>query len=161
MASALTFAGEVTKGAGHHSELFVPGKTLLPNSPPDWPEKLQPGSLNVKIDQGGYPEEFGHFGIKITLKPLDGVRYPAALEIPQEAMGNNLLGPLQDMPDRGRGKVWRARVEADSFNFPALALRRIGSRLPDQLELISDVHLRSNHALTDGLPLIVHLKLGK
>ena len=159
----LTFRGRIGTGVGRHVELGIPGRTEFDVAPGDWPENLQPGSLNVRIDDNEYPPEL------LAHKPFNGVPtldsglFQPAFVIPQDRMTNNKLTPLPDMPQRGSAQVWRATLVVGHLSAPysAWVLRRFGSRVGPQLELVSDVHLRDTLSLKDGMEATVALEYGE
>ena len=51
MSQRLTFQGRITSGVGRYSDMVIPDRKALPDAPPDWPEQLRAGSLNVVVDQ--------------------------------------------------------------------------------------------------------------
>ena len=53
----LIFQGRVVTGSGHYSsDLRFPGRDQHLAAPPDWPETICQGSLNIKVQR--YPREF-------------------------------------------------------------------------------------------------------
>lgn len=140
--SELVFEGFITKGIGRHSELGVPGRSALPTAPADWPEVLCPGSLNVRIHK--YPEAFDDRGIKRATTALDAAQFIPEFEIPREMLANNRLGPKPRVPRGGDAQVWRAVLEVieTGEKLNCWVLRRFGSGLADQLELVSEEKLR-------------------
>lgn len=134
----LVFTGKVVNGIGKHSELVVPGKSAFQNAPDDWPAKLCPGSLNARIT--GYPPEFATRRLALSTKTLDIAGFLPAFTIPQAQMGNNKLIPIPAMPVRGTAQLWRALLDANGQSAKCWVLRRFGSGLADQLELVSDIY---------------------
>ena len=131
-------------------------------SPVDWPKVLYPGSLNVCIPSDGYPSEFEGLDPKKAVKKLDSKFFPALFTIPQDRMKNNQLTPRSNELERGTGQVWRATVknETSGQTLSAWVLRRIGSDLGCQLEIVSDVCLREALALVDGTSVTVVMESG-
>ena len=142
----IKFSGSVVNGIGRHVELFVPGSGSVEKAPMDWPERLCPGSLNVRISR--YPELFTERGLALTTKTLDVAGFQPAFTIPQAVLGNNQLKATLAMPHRGQGQVWRAVLEVSGRNMPCWVLRRFGSGLADQLELVSHKKMRDELQLT-------------
>lgn len=156
----LKFKGRIGSGIGRHVELGIPGRRALPDAPPDWPDQLQPGSLNIRVYQGGYPPELRQCDSFQGVTTLDNRLFTPTFIIPQNQMRNNKLTPLPGMPDRGTAQVWRARlkVEHRSESYPVWVFRRMGSRVGEQLELVSDVHLRKTLSLEDGMEVTIELQ---
>jgi len=137
----LEFEGIVINGIGKHSELFVPGRLLLPQAPTDWPETLHPGSLNVRVVS--YPAVWRERGLAASVKVLDTGVFPPAFLILREQFGNNQLLPTPSKPSRGIGQVWRAALFANDHRMDCWVLRRIDSGLRDVVELIADCAIRN------------------
>ena len=144
------FKGQISKGIGRHVELYVPGRDELENCHPDWPRKLQPGSLNVRISPDGYPDIFNEAGHRLTVKSLDNRIIKCAFEIPHISFGNNLLLPTKQKPTRGTAQVWSVLLEANGHSVPCWVLRRIGSGLGDVLEVVSHLYLRATFDFENG-----------
>jgi len=142
----LKFAGNIINGIGKHVELFVPGRNDIPTAPDDWPAKLFPGSLNVRIVE--WPEEFVSHNLAPSAKVLDTAGFAPALTIPQNLMGNNQLTPIAAMPHKGTAQVWRATLEIADQELFCWVLRRFGSGLSMDLELVSDIGIRTKFGLT-------------
>ena len=159
----LIFKGQIRSGVGRHVELGIPGRDALINAPLEWPEKLQPGSLNIGVHSDGYPEELIEYRDFEGVITLDRKLIPPAFLIPREYMKNNKLRSDPDMPDRGVAQVWRATliVESAFESYPVWVLRRLGSRVGEQLELVSEVHLRDTLSLQDGMSVTVALQYEK
>ena len=156
----LVFKGYITAGVGRHVELGIPGRGKLPEAPADWPEKLQPGSLNIRVDHKGYPPELTTCDPFLGIKTLDRKLFAPAFLIPQNKMQNNKLKPCAEMPDQGTAQVWRALLHTGqgSSTYAVWVLRRFGSNVGEQLELVSDVHLRKTLSLADGMATTVELQ---
>jgi hypothetical protein len=142
----LEYVGNIVNGIGKHAELLVPGRSQLLNCPVDWPEKLFPGSLNVRISK--YPAEFTQRGLPLSAKTLDVMAFEPIFIIPRDRMLNNKLTATQTMPDRGDGQVWSTLLTASEHTMRCWTLRRIGSGLSDQIELVSSAGLRNELGLT-------------
>jgi CTP-dependent riboflavin kinase len=151
----IVFKGCIVKGVGRYVELHVPGRNEIRQAPSDWPEVLCKGSLNVRIAPDGYPPLFKETGLQDSTKSLDVKCYPCVFEIAQHEFGNNKLTPGPAMPKRGSAQVWRAVLTANGHNIECWVLRRYGSGLADQLELLSDKHLRTEYGLEDGQKAII------
>jgi CTP-dependent riboflavin kinase len=142
----LEFAGNIINGVGTHSELFIPGRSKLMNCPHDWPEKLFPGSLNVRISK--FPAEFAARGLLPLAKSLDTAGFEPQFTIPRDLMLNNKLNAAQGFLHRGDAQVWSALLITSGQEALCWTLRRFGSGLTDQIELVSSVGLRSELSLT-------------
>lgn len=155
----LTFTGEIIKARGGHKGLRIPGRNDLVTGPPDWPEQLFAGSLNILIVDAGYPEEFRARQIPLTVKSLDIAGFAPEFTIPQGMMGNNMLKATQEMPKRGAAQIWRAALVANGHNIECWLLRRFGSGLEHELELVSKEGIRSTYGLPESVnwPAIVHV----
>ena len=124
----LLFQGVVTGGVGKHASLYVPGRNEI-EAPDDWPIRLELGSLNVRIDR--FPPQI------CRVEDLDGRQFAPTFVIPRDRMRENI---------RGDGQVWRARVGSVE---DCWVLRRIGSQVGQQLELVAGRRLRDD-GLYDG-----------
>lgn len=144
----IVFKGCIVNGRGGHSELYVPGKNELQESHPKWPLKLCPGSLNIKINNDGYPNELKISGLSETVKSLDTSLFQAAFEIKQDQFGNNLLTPTDAMPNRGDAQVWKSTLKTNNASIPCWVLRRYDSGLTQELEVVSDINIRNEHGFT-------------
>jgi len=134
----ISFIGVIVDGVGKHVELHVPGRNEIPQAPSDWPVTLEKGSLNVRIDPDGYPPLFVSLGLPNVVRTLDTRPIEPAFEICQQEFGNNQLTPVPHMPNRGSAQVWRATLVAQGRSYPCWVLRRYGSGVGEQLELLSD-----------------------
>lgn len=137
----LIFSGLIVNGIGGHSELIIPGRNDLEDAPAEWPERLFPGSLNVRVIC--YPPEFASRGLRSSTKVLDTAGFEPELVIPQAKMINNKLTPTVAFPTRGTAQVWRASIITEGRMIECWVLRRIGSGLADQIELVSEIKLRA------------------
>lgn len=141
----IVFRGTISSGLGKHSELVIPGKRELKNSPTDWPDRFASGSLNVQITE--YPSILR--SNRKNLKALDRGLVPPTLVIPQNAIKNNSLRRKIFKPSRGTGQAWRATLHSHSRSMHVWVFRRIGSHMHDCLELISDKRIRENLDIRD------------
>ncbi len=160
VANLISFSGAICDGVGRHVELHVPGRNEISQAPSDWPVTLQKGSLNVRIAPEGYPELFVTLGVPNRVRSLDSRAFPSAFEIAQHEFGNNRLKPDPDMPHKGSAQVWRAILAWQARKHDCWVLRRYGSGVGEQLELLSDLHMRSAFDLVSGQPVIVTLVRG-
>lgn len=104
-ADELIFQGVIASGRGMHATLLVPGREVLDNPLNDWPLKLYPGSLNVRITN--YPTLLGCKGLATEVAALDRALFMPAFEILQHQFGNNQLTPRPGEPKCGDAQVWR------------------------------------------------------
>ncbi|WP_433849055.1 DUF120 domain-containing protein [Brucella pseudogrignonensis] len=141
----IVFRGKISSWLGKHSELVIPGKQQLDNSPKDWPVRFASGSLNVQIMQ--YPSILQ--SRRKQLKALDRGLVPPSIVIPQHEILNNSLRRKLFKPRRGIGQAWRATLHAHSRSMNVWIFRRIGSHMHDCIELISDKHIRDNLNIHD------------
>jgi hypothetical protein len=141
----LEFSGAVRSNQGAFSqEMVIPGRKSLVLAPEDWPAKLAPGTLNIAIHDDGFPNELDRLGKGDGLKKLDEGKFRPELAIPPWRIVGNTLQPTPDEPVRGSAQVWRAELEVASTGEVATCwmLRRLGSDIVSQIELVSDEHLR-------------------
>lgn len=151
----LEFIGVVRSNTGKfHKEMVVPGREALASAPDDWPDRLAPGTLNIGIDPNKYPNEFAAIGTSDGMKRFDEGRFMAAFVIDQHEINGNTLKPKPGQPRRGTAQVWRAELSVICTGETAKCwmLRRIGSSISSQIELVSEGHLRSQLKLDDGTP---------
>jgi len=156
----ISFSGVIVDGVGRHVELRVPGRGEISQAPSDWPVTLQKGSLNVRIARDGYPDLFAALGLPKSVQSLDVRPFPAAFEIAQDEFGNNRLMPEPNLPRKGSAQVWRARLASQGHEHPCWVLRRYGSRVGEQLELLSELYMRSAFQLVNGQSVVVTLERG-
>ena len=155
---ALEFSGAVVEGKGGHNELGVPGKSQVPSAPDDWPTVLYPGSLNVRLK--AWPKEFASRGLMMSVECLDAGLFTPEFEITRDQFAKNSIYPRAGVPRGGDAQVWRANiVVAGRVVEPATcwALRRFGSRVGEQLELVSGVRLRDAFSLENAMEVVVRL----
>jgi len=151
----LVFEGEVSRGKGCHSTLRVPGRETISNCPHDWPLTLSPGSLNIRVDV--YPPQLDARGLTSSVVELDRALFVPEFEILRDQFGNNKLGPRPGMPRCGDAQVWRAKIVREVGEVgECWVLRRFGSHVGEQLELVADRRLRDN-GLHDGQRVTVTL----
>lgn len=144
----LSFRGVIRDGAGLFAkEIEIPGAGELSIPIRDWPDTIEPGTLNVRILE--YPDNFEErFGAE-DIRRLDTRRFKPEAEIPQHEIGNNTLMPSSDDPDRGNAQVWRATLRSDRTGNQCLCwvVRRIGSGMVRVLECVAGEHLRTSMKL--------------
>ncbi|HKI17144.1 MAG TPA: hypothetical protein VKA15_04665 [Isosphaeraceae bacterium] len=150
----LEFIGSVRSNQGAFSqEMVIPGRQSLVLAPDDWPATLTPGTLNIAIHDDGFPIDFEQLGKGDGLKKLDERNFRPELAIPPWRIVGNTLQPTPDEPVLGSAQVWRAELEVASTGEVATCwmLRRLGSDIVSQIELVSDEHLRRRLNLCDGM----------
>ena len=147
----ITFRGYVRTGLGKYSAMVIPGRSKVPDAPSSWPEKLERGSLNIGLDGNACPSQFV-VNNEPDVRKLDSGLLPPAFVIPQRLIKNNGLRPTEKNPSKGTAQVWRARLYVVDKDLRAecWVLRRIGSRIKKQLEIVSDRHIRNELGLVDG-----------
>lgn len=145
----ITFRGTVASGIGRYATLSIPGRSRLDGAPPDWPEALYPGSLNIRVS--AYPSDSEGHALINRVEELDQGRFAPTFEIPRQSISNNQLGPRPGLPRGGDAQVWRAEllIESDGRVICCWVLRRFGSTVGEQLELVADRRLR-DEGLPDG-----------
>lgn len=154
----LEFHGKVRSNKGKfHKDMVVPGRDSLAMPPETWPGKLAPGTLNIEIDVPGVPGDFAEIGTGDGMKRFDEGNFTPAVVIPQHEISGNTLKPKPGQPRRGTAQVWRAElsVMATGETAQCWMLRRIGSSIASQIELVSEHHLRSRLNLENGTPVKV------
>jgi CTP-dependent riboflavin kinase len=158
MAAVLEFRGVYVKGEGVFSVIIqIPGHCDFTKSIEGWPAVMHEGTLNVKIDPDGFPQELiSHFGSK-SVKHFDSRRFRPEAEIPAHAIGGNTLLPTEVCPDKGNGQVWNANIiELKSQNSKdCWVFRRIGSGYGDVLELVAEESISVALSLKYGDPVTV------
>lgn len=151
---ALVFFGRVATGIGCHADLIVPGRHLLGQVDDDWPVLLYPGSLNIRVLH--FPTAFREHGLTEDVEALDSGQFAPAFEIPRDLLRNNKLGPSRGMARRGDAQVWRARIDSgQGVALECWVLRRFGSKVGSQLELVAGSRLRDAGLLDDQLVSVV------
>jgi hypothetical protein len=140
----------------------IPDRNKLPSAPDDWPDNLEPGSLNVGVAANGWPSEFTGVPSGKGAQKLDSRRFPPAFIIPHDKIGGNFT-PTPENPDKGTAQVWRAVLRASNPNRSRKVwiLRRIGSGLKAQIEIVSDVRLKDVMSLADGVTVEVEMEYGE
>jgi hypothetical protein len=158
--AVLRFIGVVRPGIGKFAkQLELPKRESLSTVIRDWPDVPQPGTLNVRV-QDGFPAEFiAAFG-QPDVRLLDSRRFAPEAELNWQEIGSNTLPPQPNRPDRGNAQVWRATLRNLSTGAECLcwALRRIGSGLSVDFELVAGDKLRERLALSDGTPVEIDLE---
>ncbi len=154
--NSLVFNCVVNSGMGMYSELEFPKHPL-------WPADMHAGSLNANILPNGFPRALDKMGEGWGVQKLDNKKFSALFNIAQSDIGNNMLTPRADNPERGTAQIWGCTVTtADkSTEFNAWAVRRIGSAYSDVIEIMSDKHLRNTYGLENGTEITVKLHEGQ
>jgi hypothetical protein len=158
----LVFTGEVRSNKGQFSDMEIPGRGQLEQAPDDWPTQLCRGSFNVGISDGGFPDGFDELGEGEGVQKLDRGSFAPEFLIPHNRIRNNSLKPRKGMPLRGHAQVWRATIELPGRQPPLACwmLRRIGSTIKRQIELVSDTHLKTTLDTDDGQTVVVRVFAG-
>jgi hypothetical protein len=150
----LIFKGRITTNSRQYAKLLFPDSNELSGAPDDWPGRnLYRGSLNVTINDDGFPTKWDRFGKLPKVKRLDSKLFAPEFVIPGRTIENNILTPQRTgLPDGGDAQVWRAnlRVDETSEEVDCWLVRRIGSGVGNYLELVSESFLRSKLNLEDG-----------
>jgi hypothetical protein len=155
------FVGVVVKGCGKFSvQLRLPTKDQLSVAIRDWPAIAAAGTLNVHVEPSGFPLEYLANFKEPSFRHLDSRRFAPEAELPWADIGNNTLPPLPERPDRGRAQVWRASITNLRTKDLRICwmLRRMGSGLRSQLELVAHENLRAALTLLDGSPVEVTIE---
>lgn len=148
----LYFIGTVISGCGKYSELEFPDKTEIKGAPEDWPNSLFTGSLNIRINEDGYPEELSQLGYPHDIKVLDKIGFQPEFIIDGNLIKNNKLLPTSDYINRGSAQIWKALLtnrHSEECIYCWL-VRRFGSGLYRDVELVSDIYLRKKLNLENG-----------
>jgi len=150
---SLVFKGEIASGMGCYSDMTFPPKSGIKNAPDALPAEFHPGSLNINIASNGFPK-----GIR-DIQDLDRGILKSSFTIAHDAIGNNMLRPTSNAPNRGTMHFWPATIQLDESRkiFDAWAARRIGSAYYNVVEVMSDIKLRDKHSLTDGMAVTLTL----
>ena len=152
----LTFGGRIVSGVGLYSKMVIPGSRDLTNAPPDWPNELCPGSLNILIEE--YPDGFQPpQGRAEGAYRLDDQTFRCVFVIPGDHIASN---ELMYQGEPSPAQVWKARLDLldKETSIDCWVLRRLGSNAGydnvggNVLEIVSDSHLRSEFGLHDGQP---------
>ena len=143
----IRYKGTIINGCGKHSELGVPGRTTLREAPDDWPDVLAPGSLNVLVASSGYPYIYRQLDIPTLVSILDNGFFKPVFTIEHAKFVNNQIIPTAQNPQNGMGQVWRTTLLAESNDIECWMLRRIGSGLKNQIELVSHEDIRATYGL--------------
>ena len=147
---SLMFRGRTVRGVGLYSKMVIPGRSDLPSAPANWPIRLQPGSLNVLIEE--YPNGFKPpCGRTEGVYRLDDQSFRCAFFIPGDHIANN---ELMYQGEPSPAQVWRAKLDVPdkALSINCWVLRRMGSNVGsglagNVLEVVSDKHLRSEFDL--------------
>jgi hypothetical protein len=137
----------------------LPSRKQLSKPIRDWPNTPEPGTLNVRV-KDGFPAEFLRAFGEPNLRLLDSRRFSPEAELNWTEIGGNTLPPQPGHADRGNAQVWRATLRNLSTGSECLcwALRRTGSGLSVDLELVAGEKLRDRLILSDDTPVEIDLE---
>jgi|GEM_PF-428910 len=150
----LEFIGTVRSNEGRFSQkIVIPGRDDLFLAPKDWPMRLSPGTVNIQVNDDGFPEGFDEIVKGVGLKKLDGGKFRPAFVIPQRLIAGNPVNPDPDQPTRGFAQVWRAELQVIGTGQEATCwmYRIVDSDMLSQLELVAEDHLRNRLNLSNGM----------
>jgi hypothetical protein len=150
----LEFIGTVRSNRGRFAkQMIVPGREALLVVPADWPNQLAPGTLNIRVNNDGFPEGFNEIGEGDGLCKLDAGKFRPILVIPQRKIAGNTVMPTPEQPTRGFAQVWRAELLVIDSGQSASCwmFRIIDFGYSKQLELVAEENLRSRLNLSDGM----------
>jgi hypothetical protein len=141
-------------------ELILPKRHELSVPIRNWPENPAPGTLNVRVQQVAFPSKFLEVFGEASFLRLDSKRFSPEAELPWTDIKNNTLPPLPDAPDRGNAQVWRSTLRSvrTGRERHCWVLRRIGSGLWQELELVAGENLRTALDLDDDSPVKVEME---
>ena len=160
MAAFLEFRGVYEEGYNVFSKTIqIPGHCDFTKRIEGWPAVMHRGTMNVKINPDGFPQELiSHFGSK-SVKHFDSRRFKPIEEIPAHAIGGNTLLPTEVCPDKGNGQVWNATItelkSRKQNRMDCWVFRRIRSGYGDVLELVAGESISSALDLEYGDPVKV------
>lgn len=148
----LRFTGVVVDGCGLFArQLVLPNRPELSVPIRDWPECPQQGTLNVLIQDAGFPADFLVHFPGPDIRHLDTRRFEPEAELKWREIGGNTLPPTPGDPDRGNAQVWRSVLRRCDTREEkrCWVLRRLGSGLWQHLELVAGEKLRGSLALAN------------
>ena len=148
----LEFIGTVQTGRCRFAhEMVIPGQDSLFLKPDYWPRRLAPGTLNIKLNDGGFPPGFDDIGKGEGLTKLDEGNFGRALLISPWKIAGNTIQHDADHPTRGMGEIWRAELQviATGQATKCWLFRRIGSDITSSIELVAEENLRTRLNLSD------------
>lgn len=149
----LEFIGKVRSNKGKfHKDMVIPGRMALGSAPAEWPTQLIPGTLNVGIDENGFPSDLDGIGKSDRVRKFDEGNFKPAFVIAQEEIIGNTMKPKDGQPLRGTAQVWQTELcnLSTGATVRCWMLRRVGSGISAQIELVSEYHLREHLGLSDG-----------
>ncbi len=159
--TSLRFSGVVRTGCTRFAvELALPGRTQLSVPIRNWPDVPRPGTLNVRMQAEGFPAEFLQVFGEANVRCLDSRRFAPEAELKWSEIGGNTLPPQPGRPDRGNAQVWAATLRnlETGKERQCWVLRRIGSSLWQDLELVAGEQLRDALRLLDGTPVEIDME---
>ena len=154
----LEFIGTMQTGRCRFAhEMVIPGRDSLFLKPDDWPRQLAPGTLNILVNDDGFPVGFEEIGKSEGLTKLDEGNFGRALLISPWKIAGNTIKDDSDNPTRGMGEIWRAELQviATGRATKCWMFRRIGSDITSEIELVAEENLRTRLSLSDGTPVKV------
>jgi hypothetical protein len=135
------WVGHIVDGKGECARHVLPGRKELAEAPPDWPETLFLGSLNIMVEMAA-PKEKAEASFDIrSLVP--------EFSIPSEQIRKNPTDPGLDAP-QGKAQVWRAVLLAGGHEISCWAIHRPGLDFLRPLELVSHEGIRATYRLPRG-----------
>lgn len=159
MTETLDFKGRITTNSRQYYKLSFPGPNEIRGIPDNWPGRdLHPGSLNVTVDDDGFPTNWDEFGALPRVKRLDSKLFLPEFVIPGPTIENNDRTPeTTGIVDGGDAQVWRAKLRVDETGneIDCWLVRRIGSGVARYLEIVSEFYLRDKMELVDGTKVTV------
>lgn len=150
----LRFSGLVCDGAGRFAEeINIPSPVEGLKSVRGWPCEIVKGTFNIQVEGAGWPEcedlNFSGGGVQcLDRSPV----FPPALYLDYSFVPNNTLNPDNKGEFGGDLQFWRAELGIGNSSeiIRCYMLRRVKSGYRDKIELVSDVHFRSEHQIING-----------
>ncbi len=159
VSDTLRFLGCIVRGTRQFAiTLVIPGSDEIPSKIRDWPDRIYPGSLNIRVEAPGFPAKYIEIFGSASVNHLDTRRFLPEAEIPHDAIGNNALRPTAMDPDRGNAQIWRADLTIidSGMEMQCWVLRRIGSevgigsKVGNVIECVSGKCLWNAMSLNEG-----------
>lgn len=149
----LRFSGLVCDGVGRFAEeINIPSPIEGLTSVEGWPCEIVRGTFNIEVERAGWPEcewlDFSGSGVQCLDKSSV---FTPALYLDYSFIPNNTLNPDNRGEFGGDLQFWRAELShGNSPDIRCYMLRRVKSAYRDKIELVSDVHFRSEYQLRNG-----------